>query len=471
MTKVEVASPKAPKAQTRILVVDDEPSMCDFLRIMLLKEGYAVETRTSARQALSELNRDDREEGKRFSLVITDLMMPEMSGLELIKTVQKSDPNLDFIVMTAYGSIDTAVEALKSGAHDYITKPFKVEEIKIAIKNIVEQRQLKRQNTVLKENLATGFESFIGAAAGILEIKRLAAKAAGSDVTVLITGESGTGKEVLARAIHAESRRNSGPFLSLNCAALPETLLESELFGHTRGSFTGAVKDKTGLFAAAADGTFFLDEISETSPAIQAKLLRVLEEKEFTPLGATKTLSSDVRLIAATNANLQERVERGAFRADLFYRLNVFSINIPPLRERHDDIELLAAHFVRRHAAKLDLSEKTLSDSALDVLKGYSWPGNVRQLENLLERTVMLAHDDIINVDDLPEEVRRVNSASSQPDSGLAVGPDLEAMEKAYIYYTLSRTGWNKSQAAKILGIDLSTLYRKIDRYDLPKKP
>ncbi len=471
MAKLEVAAPRDQKARTRILVVDDEPSMCDFLRIMLLKEGYAVETRTSARQALSELNRDNQEEGKRFSLVITDLMMPEMSGLELIKTVQKSDPNLDFIVMTAYGSIDTAVEALKSGAHDYITKPFKVEEIKISIKNIVEQRRLKKQNTVLKENLATGFESFIGATPGILEIKRLAAKAAGSDVTVLITGESGTGKEVLARAIHAESRRNSGPFLSLNCAALPETLLESELFGHMKGSFTGAVKDKTGLFAAAADGSFFLDEISETSPAIQAKLLRVLEEKEFTPLGATKTLSSDVRLIAATNANLQERVERGAFRADLFYRLNVFSINILPLRERRDDIELLAAHFVRRHAAKLDLPEKTLSDSALDVLKGYSWPGNVRQLENLLERTVMLVHGDIINVDDLPEEVRRVSSASNQPDSGLAVGPDLEAMEKAYIYYTLSRTGWNKSQAAKILGIDLSTLYRKIDRYDLPKKP
>ncbi len=471
MAKVDILSPKGQLAQTRIMVVDDEPSMCEFLRIMLLKEGYAVETRTSARQALSELNECGQQAGQKFNLVITDLMMPEMSGLELLKTAQKGDPNLDFIVMTAYGSIDTAVEALKSGAHDYVTKPFKVEEIKIAIGNTIEQRLLKKQNTALKENLATGFESFIGSAPGIIEIKRLAAKAAGSDVTVLITGESGTGKEVLARAIHAESRRNSGSFLSLNCAALPETLLESELFGHMKGSFTGAVKDKTGLFAAATDGTFFLDEISETSPAIQAKLLRVLEEKEFTPLGATRAIASDVRLIAATNANLLERVEHGAFRHDLFYRLNVFSINIPPLRERRDDIELLSTHFIRRHCAKLDLPEKIISSVAMEMLKAYSWPGNVRQLENLLERTVILVHGDKIDINDLPDEVRRTTAAAAQTNADIAVGPDLEAMEKAYIYYTLAQTGWNKSQAAKILGIDLSTLYRKIERYDLPKKP
>ena len=469
--KTAIATPKDQQIRTRILVVDDESSMCEFLSIMLAKEGYAVETRTSAHQAISELKQSVSEQGKRFDLVITDLMMPEMSGLELLKTGQKTDPNLDFIVMTAYGSIDTAVEALKSGAHDYITKPFKIEEIKIAIKNSVEQRLLKKQNIVLKENLATGFESFIGASPGIIEIKRLAAKAAGSDVTVLITGESGTGKEVMARAIHAESRRNSASFLSLNCAALPETLLESELFGHIRGSFTGAVKDKIGLFAAATDGTFFLDEISETSPAIQAKLLRVLEEKEFTPLGATKAIAADVRLIAATNANLRERVEHGAFRADLFYRLNVFSINIPPLRDRRDDIELLAVHFIRRHTAKLDLPEKYISESAMEVLKGYSWPGNIRQLENLLERTVMLVHGDVIEIDDLPEEVRQVQNIANNATSKIAVGPDLEAMEKAYIYYTLANTGWNKSQTAKILGIDLSTLYRKIERYDLPKKP
>ena len=300
----------------------------------------------------------------------------------------------------------------------------------------------------------------------------MAAKAAATDVNVLITGESGTGKEVLSRAIHAESRRKSGPFLTINCAALPESLLESELFGHMKGSFTGAVKDKTGLFAAAVDGTFFLDEIGETSRAIQAKLLRVLEEKEITPVGATKPIPVDVRLIAATNASLQEMVDHGAFRADLYYRLNVFIIDIPPLRQRPGDIELLATHFLRRHLAKLDMAEKTIVDEAMELLKSYSWPGNIRQLENVLERTVMLAKNEEISVEDLPEEIRRSTKKSGAVLSeSLKLNPDLETMEKAYIYYTLHQTGWNKSKAAKILGIDLSTLYRKIDRYSLPKKP
>ena len=470
MPKANIANTKGQLTQTRILVVDDESSMCEFLRIMLSKEGYSVTAQKSAHQALAELKASSKESQAPFNLVITDLMMPEMSGLELIKASQKISPSLDYIVITAFGSIDTAVEALKHGACDYITKPFKVEEIKIAIKNAVAHKDLKKQNQILKENLSTGFDSFIGATPAVVEIKRLSAKAADSDVTVLITGESGTGKEVLARAIHAESARSSAPFLSLNCAALPETLLESELFGHIKGSFTGAVKDKMGLFAAAADGTFFLDEIGETSPAIQAKLLRVLEEKEFTPLGATKSISVDVRLIAATNANLQERVAHGAFRADLFYRLNVFSINIPPLRERRDDIELLAATFVRRHSAKLDLHEKFIGENAMKLLQAYSWPGNVRQLENLLERTVMLSHGDIIEENDLPDDIRFIPDIK-EGTSRITVGPDLEMMEKAYIYYTLAQTGWNKSQAAKILGIDLSTLYRKIERYDLAKKP
>ena len=468
MSKAISASSKE-RTAARILVVDDEPSMCEFLSIMLGKEGYAVSHQTSANQALTELRQGSRDPEKRFDLVVTDLMMPEMSGLELLKSSQRIDPGIDFIVMTAFGSIDTAVEALKNGAHDYITKPFKVEEIKIAVRKVIEQKQIKRQYQVLKENLSTGFDSFIGSSAAVVEIKRLATKAAATDVTVLISGESGTGKEVLARAIHSESNRSSEPFLSLNCAALPETLLESELFGHTKGSFTGAITDNVGLFAAAVDGTFFLDEISETSPALQAKLLRVLEEKEITPLGATKPQCVDVRLIAATNANLQERVDHGAFRADLFYRLNVFSIKIPPLRHRGEDIELLAVHFVRRHCAKLDMPDKALSEQAMGLLKAYSWPGNVRQLENLLERTVMLSHGVTIGPDDLPDEIRNATDIKNRTAS-LSVGPDLESMEKAYIFYTLAQTGWNKNQAAKILGIDLSTLYRKIERYGLPKK-
>ena len=465
-----VVAEKALKA--RILVIDDESSMGEFMRIMLGKEGYSVAAETSAHRALQNLKSAQKNSDKRFDLVITDLMMPEMSGLELLSEVKKIDPELEVIVMTAFGSIDTAVEALKKGAGDYITKPFKVDEIKISIKKTIEEKEIKKQNLALRETLSTGFESFIGKSDAIAEVKRLAARAAGSDVNVLISGESGTGKEVLARAIHTESRRNSGPFLSINCAALPENLLESELFGHMRGSFTGAVKDKTGLFKAAVDGSFFLDEISETSLAIQAKLLRVLEEKEITPVGATQPIPVDVRLIAATNASLQEMVDCGAFRADLYYRLNVFAIEIPPLRERKDDIELLAAHFLKRLSAKLDIPGRTLSAGALEVLRSYSWPGNVRQLENVLERSAMLARGEEVGADDLPEEIRRTSEKTDRVLSkDMEAGPDLETLEKAYIYYTLHQTGWNKSKAARILGIDLSTLYRKIDRYSLPKNP
>jgi len=462
-------------SNTRILVVDDEASMGEFMRIMLGKEGYNVTFETSAQQALQNFSESQSSPQKRYDLMITDLMMPEMSGLDLLAKAQKIDPDIDVIVMTAFGSIDTAVEALKKGAHDYVTKPFKVEEIKIAIKKAVENKKIKKENVSLKETIKTGFDSFIGNSPSIVKIKSHAAKAAASDVTVLITGESGTGKEVLARAIHAESRRANGTFLSINSAALPETLLESELFGHIKGSFTGSVKDKTGLFTAAAGGTFFLDEIGETSPRIQAKLLRVLEEHEVTPVGATKAIPVDVRLITATNAGLEEMVDQGTFRSDLFYRLNVFSLHIPPLRERIDDIEILANYFIKRHCARMKIDELTLSDDAVKALKSYGWPGNVRQLENMLERTLMLAKGSVIEIDDLPEDI--LKAIESKPSlmqnitRKLSVSPDLETMEKAYIHYVLHETNWNKSKAAKILGIDLSTLYRKMDRYSIPKKP
>ncbi|MEE9554312.1 MAG: sigma-54 dependent transcriptional regulator [candidate division Zixibacteria bacterium] len=460
------------KTKARILVLDDESSMGEFMTIMLGKEGYSVTSEVSAAKALQNLTQSQKNPHETYSLVITDLMMPEMSGLEFLSEVRRIDPDLDVIVMTAFGSIDTAVEALKKGANDYITKPFKIEEIKISIKKALEQKKIKKENKVLKESLISTFDSFVGESEAVREVKRLAQKAAESDITVLITGESGTGKEVLSRVIHAQNRRNSGPFLSINCAALPESLLESELFGHVRGSFTGAVKDKMGLFTAAAEGSFFLDEIGETSLSIQAKLLRVLEEKEVTPVGATKPISIDVRLIAATNASLQDMVDHGAFRADLFYRLNVFTIDIPPLRKREGDIELLTAYFLRKHSAKLDISEKSVDPKVLELFNSYSWPGNVRQLENTLERAVMLAKDDIIVVDDLPDEiVRTAENISNSRTEKLSVGPDLETLEKAYIFYTLHKTDWNKAEAAKILGIDLSTLYRKIDRYSLPKKP
>lgn len=468
-------SPMNKTANTRILVIDDETSMGEFMKIMLGKEGYSVSFETSAQHALQNFSESQSDPKKRYDLMITDLMMPEMSGLDLLTKAQKIDPDIDVIVMTAFGSIDTAVEALKKGAHDYITKPFKVEEIKIAIKKAVENKKIKKENISLKETIKSGFDSFIGNSPSIVKIKKHAAKAASSDVTVLITGESGTGKEVLARAIHAESRRADGPFLSINSAALPETLLESELFGHVKGSFTGAVKDKTGLFTAAAAGTFFLDEIGETSPAIQAKLLRVLEDREVTPVGATKAFPVDVRLIAATNASLEEMVDQGSFRSDLFYRLNVFSLHIPPLKERIEDIEILSTHFIKRHCARMKIDELSLSAEAMEVLKSYSWPGNIRQLENMLERTLMLTKGSVIEIEDLPEEI--LKAIESKPDliqnitRKVSVSPDLETMEKAYIHYVLHQTNWNKSKAAKILGIDLSTLYRKMDRYSIPKKP
>ncbi len=460
------------KTKARILVLDDESSMGEFMTIMLGKEGYSVTSEVSARKALEKLNQSQKQPENRYSLVITDLMMPEMSGLEFLTKVRSIDTDLDVIVMTAFGSIDTAVEALKNGANDYITKPFKIEEIKISIKKILQHKRIKNENRVLKDSLNKTFDSFVGKSDAVGEVKRLARKAAETDITVLITGESGTGKEVLSRVIHAQSKRKSGPFLSINCAALPESLLESELFGHVRGSFTGAVKDKMGLFAAAADGSFFLDEIGETSLSIQAKLLRVLEEKEITPVGATKPEIIDARLIAATNASLQEMVDNGAFRSDLFYRLNVFTIEIPPLRKRKGDISLLAAFFIRKHSAKLDIPEKEIDPSVLELFDEYLWPGNVRQLENTLERAVMLSRGDIIVIEDLPDEIIRPTEKSrGTRTEKLSVQPDLETLEKAYIFYTLYKTDWNKSETAKILGIDLSTLYRKIDRYSLPKKP
>ncbi len=446
--------------------------MGEFMKIMLGKEGYLVTSEVSGRRALSLLNESKDRAQDRYSLVITDLMMPEMSGLEFLSEARKIDPDLDIIVMTAFGSIDTAVEALKKGAHDYITKPFKIEEIKISIKKALEHKKIKKENKVLKESLVSSFDSFVGESEPIRVVKRLAQNAAETDITVLLTGASGTGKEVLSRVIHSQSRRASGPFLSINCAALPENLLESELFGHVRGSFTGAVKDKPGLFAAAAGGTFLLDEIGETSLSIQAKLLRVLEEKEMTPVGATRPVSIDVRLIAATNASLQEMVDHNAFRADLFYRLNVFCLEIPPLRERPGDIELLAAYFLRKHCAKLDLELKGLDREVMTLFHEYSWPGNVRQLENILERAAMLSKGNTIAVDDLPEGIQRSeNKPSAGKMTDLGADPSLETMEKAYIFYTLHQTGWNKSKAARILGIDLSTLYRKLDRYSIPKKP
>jgi len=449
----------------RIMVIDDEESMCRFMQIMLQKEGYDVTSTVSSKEALEEMKSKD------YDLVIADLMMPEMNGLELLSRAKSIHPDINFIVMTAYASVDTAIEALKKGAFDYITKPFKVDEIKIAIKKSLTQKRITEENVNLKRQLKKeyGLQSLIGNSPEMFQLKKLVERIADTDSTVLIRGESGTGKELVVKAIHQLSSRAGKPFVTINCATLPEALLESELFGHVKGSFTGAIKDKDGLFKVADGGIFFMDEIGVTSPAIQVKLLRVLEERQFTPVGGTKPVEVDVRLITATNANLEEEVKLGNFRSDLYYRLNVIPIYIPPLRERKGDTELLIKFFIKKYCDKLGIEEKEITQNTLELLTSYSWPGNVRELENTIERAVILSSGKTIDLNSLPQNVVENKPLglvqSSQPEL-----PTLESIEKAYIFWILSQTGWQKTKASQILGIDASTLYRKIERYNLKEK-
>ncbi len=449
----------------RLLVVDDEESMCKFMQIFLSKEGYDVTATADPIEAVAKIEKED------YDLLIADLMMPEMSGLELLARAKGIDPGLNVIVMTAFASVDSAIEALKKGASDYVTKPFKVDEIKIAIAKTLEQKKIVRENASLKRQLKKEFQfnNFISASPQIIEMKKLAERVAATDSTVLIGGESGTGKELVARAIHNHSLRAGKPFVSINCAALPETLLESELFGHSRGAFTGAVKDKDGLFKVADGGTFLLDEVGETSPAIQVKLLRVLEEKEITPLGATKPVPVDVRLIASTNADLEQDVKSGKFRADLYYRLHVIPIVIPPLRERSEDIKLLVNHFLKRLAEREKAKLKGITEPALKMLAAYPWPGNVRELENVIEQGYLLCKNEQLDIEDFPERVR-AGTIPQLVEPNHPQTPTLEEVEKAYIFWTLEKTGWQKTRAAQILGIDASTLYRKIERYQFKDK-
>ena len=450
-----------PEAKGKILVVDDEESLCQVMSFTLRKENYDVVTASDGCEAIKLLGKSS------FDLVIADLRMPQMGGLELLSKVRELDSELGFIVLTAFASLDTAIEALKMGANDYITKPFKIEEIKLAVNRAIERKRLTQENRELKRRIKRefNFSDFIGNSQKAQELKETAQKIAQTESTVLIYGESGTGKELIARAIHNGSPRSSGPFVSINCAALPENLLESELFGHIKGSFTGAVRDKDGLFKVADKGTFFLDEVGETSPSIQVKLLRVLEEREIMPVGGTKPIPVDVRLIAATNADLEAMIKMGKFRPDLFYRLNVIPLCIPPLRERRDDIELLSNVFLQRYTQATG-KRRSLSPEALELMLGYSWPGNVRELENVLERAMVLARGNEIKPTELPENLRRPPQPQLVKSESSPL-PTIETVEKSYIYWVLKETKWQKSRASEILGIDPSTLYRKIERYGL----
>jgi DNA-binding NtrC family response regulator len=445
-------------AHETILIVDDEQSMVQFLSVLLKREGYEVLSAGSGPAALDTLMESS------VDVVVTDLKMPGMDGIELLERIRKVDETLPVIIMTAYASQRSAIDALNLGAFQYMEKHAKNDEIKLVIRNALALRKVRSENSYLKRQLQKNHatKEIIGKSEQMMDVLRMVDKVAETDSTILIYGESGTGKELIAREIHYRSRRSSGPFVSINCGALPKDLLESNLFGHVKGSFTGAVKDQMGQFQVAEGGTFFLDEVGEMQPATQVKLLRALQEREIIPVGGTKPIKIDVRLVAATNADLERNVREGRFRTDLFYRLNVIPVHLPTLRQRVDDIPILANHFLRRFLGPN--GPKRLTKAAMETLAKYSWPGNVRELENIMERAVILSDGDDIDVGDLPEKVVRGESERSK----LVIDrPDLtlEELEREYILRVLQYTGWQKKRASEILGINASTLYRKLQAY------
>jgi len=445
-----------------VLIVDDETGILDSLNILLRNEGFAPRLAHGGKEGLEKITEMSPD------IVLTDIRMPHVSGVEILAAAREADPDVPVILMTAQATLQSAMQAVNAGAYYYIQKPFRNDELVAILRRAAEHRNLRAENKSLKQAIrragGAGGTRPVGTSKSWLDVLRLVETVAPTDSTVLIQGESGTGKEVIARYIHELSSRTEGPFLSINCGALPESLLESELFGHVKGSFTGAVKDKLGLFGASSKGTFFLDEIGETTPATQVKLLRALQHREVIPVGATEAVPVDTRLVAATNRDLDEEIRNGNFRSDLYYRLNVIAIHLPPLRQRQDDIPILAEHFLQRIAATRSEEPKRLSIAARDALIDYNWPGNVRELENALERSVILTEGPEIGVPTLPE---RVTQRRAEPivSTRTPPNPTLEAVERAYIMWVLQAESGNKSRAAEVLGIDPSTLYRKLSRY------
>jgi len=450
---------------TRVLVVDDERSMRDLLAIMLKQEGHDVVVVEGGGQAIEALAREA------FDLVITDLRMREVDGLAVLRAAKEHSPETVVVVITAFASTETAVEAMKLGAYDYITKPFKMDEIKLVLANALERKRLQDENQALKRQLRQErrFENFVGGSRQMLEIFETIRKTADSLSTVLVTGESGTGKELVARAIHEESPRRNGPFVSVNCGAIPETLMESELFGHVKGAFTGAVASTPGLFSAANGGTLFLDEVTEVPPSLQVKLLRVIQEREIRRVGDTKDVKVDARLIAASNRDVAKAVQEGILREDLFYRLNVIPIHIPPLRERREDIPLLLAHFIKSRSAELDRSVRHVTPAALAVLESYRWPGNIRELQNVIERALVLGSGEVLDVDALPPDLRRppdvLDIAVEIPESGLDLEATLDQIEQRYIQLALARTAGVQTRAAELLRVSFRQLRYKLQKY------
>jgi len=444
-------------AQSTLLIVEDEDIMRGILAQLMIEAGFRVLEAATAEEAI------DLFAAESPALTITDIELGGMNGIELLDRIKQLDSEALVIMITAYSSVDTAIAALRKGAYDYITKPFINEDILQTARNALRQRDLFRENRYLRRELQQRyhFENIIGRSDALTAIFKLVEKIANTTSSVLIQGESGTGKELIARAIHYGSARADAPFVAINCAALPESLLESELFGYVRGAFTGANSNKTGLFKTADGGTLFLDEISEMPASLQVKLLRALQEREFLPLGTTRPVSFDARLIAATNRNLEEEIAGARFREDLYYRLSVFSLTLPPLRERREDIPLLIRFFVEKYCRLLNVPPKTVSEEAMQAMINYEWRGNVRELQNAIERSVTLS-DERIERSHLPQKVLESAPAALDRTDQLLT---LEELERRHILGTLQRVADDKAAAAALLGIDLSTLYRKLKRY------
>ncbi|HET6197572.1 MAG TPA: sigma-54 dependent transcriptional regulator [Acetobacteraceae bacterium] len=452
--------------QPSVLVIDDESGILDTLRILLKKEGFEVSTAQGGKAGLDAIHANAPD------IVLTDVRMPQVTGLDILQAVKETDAITPVLLMTAQASLQSAIQAVNAGAFYYLQKPFANDELLAILRRACEFRQIRVENKQLKQEIRRSgggprpvVTRPVGKSRRFLDVLRFADVVAPTDSTVLIGGESGTGKEVLARYIHDASLRADGPFLSINCGALPETLLESELFGHVKGSFTGAVRDKQGLFAAARGGTFFLDEVGEMPPSLQVKLLRVLQQREVIPVGATEALPVDVRIIAATNRELEEEVRRGNFRSDLFYRLNVLAMDLPPLRDRRDDLLLLIDRFLQELASDRNMEVKALTAEALDAVMVYEWPGNVRELQNALEHATVLTKGNLIEPQHLPERITRQKKEPLVADRAQP-NPTLDLIERAYIMFVLQAEGGNKTRAAEALGIDPSTLYRKLSRYE-----
>jgi DNA-binding NtrC family response regulator len=447
----------------RILIVEDDREMARFLDQLLRDEGYAVEIAYDGPGALEMVGQC------RFDLIISDLMMPRMKGTELIRQLKENESEVPVLVITAFGTIENAVEAMKAGALHYITKPFRTDEFLLHVQRALENYRLHDELDRLRTQVRGRyqFENLVGQSEKMQKVFDVVARVSDLSANVLILGESGTGKEMIARAIHVHGPRAQGPFIPLNCAAIPETLLESELFGYVRGAFTDARRDRPGLFQEAEGGVLFLDEISEISPALQAKLLRVIEDKEVRPLGSNKAVKVDVRLLSATNRDLEQLVQEGVFRQDLYYRLNVIRLELPPLRDRPEDIPLLADHFLNKFAKTSKRAVSGIRKDALAALMRYSWPGNVRELEHAIERAVLLGNQPMIGPEDLPGSCVSVDSPSGPLTAALARAYTLRDLEREYIQRVLEDTNGNKTEAAKILGVDRTTLYRKLEDYKI----